>query len=263
MDLKLIKNRVQEIVRDAGKIMTEETTVTDTNLIDEKAGDANFVTVYDVAVQKYLIEKISEILPDAYFVAEEKENDYNCLQKDYCFVIDPIDGTTNFIHGYKHSAISVAMFSRGEALLGVIYDPYLDEMFIATKGGGAFLNGEPIRVAETEFKNAVCIFGTSPYCKSELADITFKAAKALFLNCADIRRSGSAALDLAYVGAGRCDIFYEARLSPWDFSAGALIIKEAGGIVTQANGEEMDFTGPVSIIAASPSCHKKALEILK
>ncbi len=263
MDLKLVSETLIKIINEAGKIILNQKEVTSSADIDEKAGDANFVTVFDVAVQGYLIGEISKAIPNAVFVAEEQENDYTCLQNEYCFVIDPIDGTTNFIHGYKHSSISVAMFSHGEVVLGAVYDPYLNEMFYAVRGNGAFLNGEPIRVSKNGLDKAVCLFGTSPYYKAELADKTFNTVRTLFLTCADVRRSGSAALDLAYIAAGRCDIFYEARLSPWDFAAGVLLITEAGGTVTQADGKAIDFIGPVSILAANTLCHKKALELVK
>ena len=137
---------LSRVVKNAGKIMLGVSGVDSGEEICEKSGDANYVTVFDVKVQNYLINEIKAILPDAVFMAEEKENDPEVLQCEHCFIIDPIDGTTNFIRNYKQSSISVAMVSRGEVVLGIVYNPYLDELFYAVAGGGAFMNGEKISV---------------------------------------------------------------------------------------------------------------------
>ena len=129
-----------DLMRSAGKIMTAAHMAGETGEeVTAKPGTANFVTIYDVAVQEFILGEISQNFPDAVFMAEEKENDSSVLMGEHCFIIDPIDGTTNFIHDYRHSCISLAMFSKGEAVFGAVYDPYLKEFFRAEKGNGAYL----------------------------------------------------------------------------------------------------------------------------
>ena len=251
---------IAPIIKKAGEIITS---ATDVEIAEVKAGDVNYVTFYDKRVQDFLIESLKKAYPNAYFIAEEKDNDSNALQKDLCFIIDPIDGTTNFIRDYKSSSISIGLFSKGEGIFGAILNPYLGELFIAEKGKGAFLNGERITVSNKPFENAIYAFGSSPYYKKELADKTFDVAKALFLTCTDIRRSGSAALDFCHVASGRIDLFFECRLSPWDFAAGSVIVKEAGGIITDMDGNELDFSKPQSILCSNGAIHKDALNVVK
>lgn len=232
--------------------------------IKEKAGEsANMVTLYDVAIQDFLISEITKQYPDAFFIAEEKENSADALMRKYCFIIDPIDGTTNFIHEYRHSCISLALFSYGKPIFSAIYDPYQNEMFSAVKDGGAFLNGKRIQVSKRDMKHSLVAFGTAPYYKKQFGDVTFDLCRELFIKCCDVRRCGSAALDLAYLAAGRNDIFFEYLLSPWDIAAGALLITEAGGIITDANGKSIDFSAPCSVVAATPTVYDSMLDTVK
>ncbi len=250
------------VIREAGKLMTAARDIGDAT--KEKGGDANnLVTEYDVAVQNYLMEQFTALVPNASFFAEEKENNASDLCQEACFVIDPIDGTANFVHDYKKSAISVALFSRGEAVFAAVYDPYLEEMFWAVKGRGAFLNDTPIRVSQRDMAYAYAAFGTAPYYKSTLSEVTFRLAQAFFLKASDVRRSGTAAIDLAYVAAGRNDIFFEMILQPWDYAAGSLLITEAGGIITDLEGKPLDYSKPSPILAAASRLYPGALEIAR
>ncbi len=242
-------------VREAGKIMSEAYGGgLRSGEISDKEGTANFVTVYDVRVQNMLTQALSEILPKAKFLAEEKENDLRALQKGYVFVIDPIDGTTNFIHDLRASCISVALYYDGEAEFGTVYDPYHDELFHAVRGGGAFCNGTPIRVSNRAPETAVWAVGTSPYLKAHHTKQTFASLEYLFLHGADLRRIGAAALDLAWVAAGRMDGFFEWFLSPWDYGAGSLLIREAGGVIETIGEADITprFDRGSGIIAGSP-----------
>ncbi len=257
---KETENKLLDTVRRAGRIMTRADGIE--GVTSEKGDSANLVTKYDIAVQEFLIAELSSLFPDAFFFAEEKENQREDLMREHCFVIDPIDGTANFVHGFGRSAVSVAMFSRAEAVFASVYDPYLDELFSATKGGGAYLNGTPISVSSRDLPHAVVAFGTSPY-KKELAEKTFRTAYKFFKSCSDVRRAGSAALDLAYLAAGRVDIFFEYSLSPWDIAAGVLLITEAGGVLCDINGDTPDMSKPTSLIAASPSLLPLAARIAK
>lgn len=254
---------IPELMREASKIMLSAHDID--NTIDSKSGEANFVTAYDVAVQNFLYKEIGERMPDAVIIGEESDdNPMEALATKTCFIIDPIDGTTNFIHNYRTSAISVGITEGGQVAYGAIYNPYQDRLYFAERGKGAFVQSPtgtaPIRVSDRDLHNALACFGTSPYYREELGDITFERAKWLFMHTRDIRRSGSAALDLTTVAAGAVDIFFEYRLSPWDFAAGSLIIEEAGGVITQFDGSPITLDKPCSILAGNKECHKAAME---
>lgn len=220
--------------------------------IDEKAGHGNFVTQYDKRVQEELKEKLLGLLPEAVFVGEE-EDVHASIEKGYAFIVDPIDGTTNFIKDYHASAISVGLTKDGTQYMGVVYNPYLDEMFTAVKGNGACLNGRPIHVSAQPLAEGIVIFGTSPYYE-ELAKASFDQAYAYFTRALDVRRSGSSAIDLCNVAAGRAELFFELRLSPWDYAAGSLIVEEAGGRVTQMDGQAITLDKGCGILATNAVC---------
>ncbi len=249
------------IIRGAGKIMTGTRDIE--GVTNEKGGDAaNMVTAYDIAVQNYLIREITSLIPEAFFFAEEKENNAEYLKREYCFVIDPIDGTANFVHDYHKSAISVALFSHGEIVFAAVYDPYLDEMFSAVKECGAFLNGKSIRASEHDMAHAIVAFGTSSYYKDTLAKKSLLLGLEFHMKTSDIRRTGTAAIDLAYLAAGRNDIFFEYVLFPWDASAGCLLIKEAGGIITDFEGKPIDFSKLSSVFAATKTLYDTSFQIV-
>ncbi len=215
--------------------------------IDSKEGPANFVTEYDKKVQQVLEKELKQIVPDARFIGEEENTDTASGKGKY-FIVDPIDGTTNFIKDYHMSCISVALLEDGEVKIGVIYNPYLDEMFWAVKGKGAYCNDKRIHVSEQPLSNGLVLFGTSPYNK-ELHKKSFEMAYEFFSQALDMRRSGSAALDLCSIAAGRAELYFELKLSPWDYAAGSLLVQEAGGIVTTIDGEDLRFDGPCSVLA--------------
>lgn len=260
-----IENMFTQLLREAGRIMLSAHLAEDNSdgVVSEKSGSANFVTKYDVAVQEFLINGIRELIPGATFIAEEKENDPSSLSGEACFIIDPIDGTKNFINGYRHSCISLAMISRGETVFGAVYDPYMDEMFTAEKGKGARLNGREMRVSERPLALGIAAYGTSPYYKDTLSDKTFGFAKDVFLAASDIRRCGSAALDLAYLAAGRNDMFFEFILSPWDIAAGILLVTEAGGVITDICGEPIELSKPSSVFAANKIIHPDLIKMAR
>lgn len=205
--------------------------------VSDKAGKANFVTKYDCKVQKIAQEMLEKILPEAEFLGEEEDSKIDDT-KEYVFVVDPIDGTTNFIKDYHMSCISIGLVRNHERYIGVVYNPYLDELFHAIKGKGAYLNGERIHVSDEDLSNGIVLFGSAPY-NTELAKKSFDLAYELFNKALDIRRSGSAAIDLCSIACGRAEFYFELLLSPWDFAAGSLIVEEAGGIVTTPDGEKL------------------------
>ena len=165
--------------------------------------------------------------------------------------MDPVDGTTNLIHDYRCSAVSIALCENRRPVAGLIWQPYMQEMFYAEAGRGATMNGKEIHVSETPFDKALVAFGTAPY-HTELAEKSMELALAYLHSCADVRRSGSAAIDLAYLACGRHDAFFELNLKPWDYAAGSLIVQEAGGVVTMPlEPGEMRYDRSAAILASS------------
>lgn len=243
--MELITNEIIQIVKECGQvILNADRTFIE---IDSKAGPANFVTEYDKKVQDLLEDKLKKVVPDAIFVGEE-ETSSKVSERGKYFVVDPIDGTTNFIKDYHVSCISVALIENLEVQAAVVYNPYLDEMFWAQRGKGAYCNDKKIQVSAQPLSNGIVLFGTSPYYE-ELHEKSFNMAYEYFKKALDIRRSGSAALDLCSIAAGRAELFFELRLSPWDYAAGSLIVEEAGGVVTTVEGEPVSFDKPCSVLA--------------
>jgi myo-inositol-1(or 4)-monophosphatase len=196
-----------------------------------------------------LFDKLSALIPDCRFLGEEGEGNKE-LSDGYCFIIDPIDGTTNFIKGFQHSAISVGLAKDKELIIGCVMDPDLDNIYYAEKGKGAFLNGKPIHVSDCDLEHSLVLFGTCPY-EHELAAKTFALTEQVFYNCIEVRRGGSAALDICYVAAGKADLFYELILRPWDIAGATLILKEAGGICGTLDGGEIELNTVASYFCAN------------
>ena len=245
IDLKNLINEICLIVKDCGKVILNADR--EKMAIDTKSGIADLVTEYDKNIQKQLEISLKKILPEAKFIGEEGSSD-KLTDDGFAFIVDPIDGTTNFIKDYHHSAISVALLKGKEVVAGVVYNPYLDEVFHAIKGQGAFCNGKKISVSDRPVGNALILFGSSPYQK-DLYPKTMEILSEYFYKALDIRRSGSAALDLCWVACGRAELYFELQTSPWDFAAGKLLVEEAGGIVTTLDGEPLNFDGKTSILA--------------
>lgn len=235
-------NQVIEIVKEASKLMTDDIT------IEQKGNDSNFVTSADVNVQKFLEEHLLKLLPGSSFLGEEDE--VTEIGTGDMWVVDPIDGTSNFIRGLKASVISVGLVKSGKPYLGVIYDPYKEEIFCAQRGKGAFVNGKPMHVSENDFKHAMLCTAASLYNK-DLAMPCFQILQEVYMQADDFRRFGSAANELALLAAGRIELFFEMRLFPWDMAAGVVMIEEAGGFVEILHEQELPFDRPAGIIAAN------------
>ncbi len=250
-------NKIIETVKEAGKIIlsahNQESAVT------AKEGKKNFVTKYDVAVQEFLFKELADAFPEAEFVGEEGEN--NLESNALRFIIDPIDGTTNFMQDYRCSCISVALCKENDVVAGVVYNPYTNEIFSAEKGRGAYLNGKKIEVSDRLLSDGLVLFGTSPY-HPENTDETFALLRKVFDFSRDIRRSGSAAYDICTVACGRCEVFFEKGLQPWDIAAGTLILKEAGGIVLNYEGGEISFSTPNDVVFANPKAYEEFITLL-
>ena len=252
--------QMEALIREAGAIMRSVPDEVRNNP-ECKEGSANFVTAYDVKVQEFLKAGLSRLFPDAHFFAEEDGESEQTIGEGYTFIIDPIDGTTNFMCGYDHSAVSVGLLLDGVPVFGGIYDPYRDEYYSAVKGKGATRNGFPIRVSERPVTRGIVAIGSAPYRKDTLAETMLAMTADLFRTFADFRRSGSAALDICHVASGQLDAFCEPILSPWDYAAGSVILSEAGGISTNFAGKPLDLSAPSSCVFGSPSSHAAALAV--
>ena len=251
-------NEIIKIVEQAGKIYKS---AGNDLCVSEKSSSVDFVTKYDRMIQDFLIEKLTGLIPDANFLGEEG-NDNKKMTDGWCFIIDPIDGTTNFVKGYQHSAISVGLAKDRELYIGVVMDPDLNNIYYAQKGKGAYLNGKRIHVSDCNLNRSLVLFGTCPY-EHELAHRTFELTEQVFYKAIEVRRGGSAALDICYVAAGKADLYYELILRPWDWAGATLILKEAGGIAATIDGEELDAGKITSYACGNQTNLKELYEIYK
>lgn len=250
--------KIAQIVRAAGEIILR---ADEDKGVRQKSSKHDLVTRYDTQVQAFLRRELLAALPGAGFFAEEDDGG-PAQTRGLHFIVDPIDGTTNFIKGLRRSCVSVALADERRVVCGVVYNPYAGEMFTAEAGKGAQLNGAPVHVSRCEMDEAVVYTGASPYYPA-CYDETFRLARSLMGRCVDIRRSGSAALELCDVACGRAEAYFEALLSPWDYAAGALIVKEAGGCVTDMAGNDLQFAEKSSVAAANGACFSELLRLAR
>lgn len=225
-------------------------------------GHNDFVTEVDKAAEEAIIEVLTNAYPDHAILAEESGPSTNLHdENENVWIIDPLDGTTNFVHGFPQYCVSIALQHRGQITQAVIYDPTRNDLFTATKGVGAFLNEKRLRVTRRD-KVADALIGTGfPFRGTEDIDQYMKMFKLMTESCAGLRRPGSAALDLAYVAAGRLDGFFEKGLKPWDIAAGSLLITEAGGIVSNFKGDS-DYLYKGDVIAGTPKVFGQMINLL-
>ena len=224
----------------------------------EKKGFNDFVSYVDKGSEEMLVEKLSAILPEAGFITEEGSSSKK--GEKYCFVIDPLDGTTNFLHGIKLYAISIGLFEDNEPVAGVIHVVGGNEVYTAWKNGGAWLNGNRINVSATAKLSDSLVATGFPYYDFGKLDSYMQLLKWLCKNTHGIRRLGSASIDLAYVACGRFDAFFEYGLHPWDVAAGITVLREAGGKISDFSGNEKNLSG-VEIVAANSNIYAEFLEI--
>lgn len=216
--------------------------------IYSKGGNSNFVTTADLQVENYLKERLPALLPGSFFIGEESShNDY---AHEYLWVVDPIDGTSNFIRELNLSAISVGLVRHGEPILGVVYNPFTREMYCAQAGRGAFLNDSPIHVSGRDFAHAHFCTSFSIYQK-EFAPPCFRILERVYAQCDDMRRLGSAALELCTVARGSTELYFELRLFPWDYCGALAILKEAGGYYAPVPIERGLLQSPTPMVAAN------------
>ncbi len=253
--------KICDTAREAGDIMLEGSEKIKDLKVKNKSGHGNYVTEYDSRIQKFLMEKLSVILPEANFVGEENGQEVfkDEYRQGFTFVLDPIDGTANFVKGWNESVVSIGLLKDCSPYIGVVFNPYHNWMFSAEKGEGAFLNEHPIRTSSEPLDNSIVIMGTSPY-YPDLTDKSFVLGREAVRHGIDIRRGGSAENELCRVASGQAGMFFELSLSLWDFAAGAAILLEAGGSITDIKGNPLTFDRASSIVALSEGVSRKDAE---
>jgi myo-inositol-1(or 4)-monophosphatase len=224
--------------------------------IDYK-GAIDLVTSVDRQIERKIVGFIRRSFANHSILAEE-ETDVEGKENEYRWIIDPLDGTTNFAHGYPQVSISIALEHKGQTILGLVYDPLRQECFRAVKGGGATLNGDPIRTSVVNELDKALLATGFPYDRREKADFSLAFFKAFLTRCQGIRRAGSAALDLCYVACGRIDGFWELKLKPWDIAAGALIVAEARGGLSDFSGKEFSIWSDQTLASNGRIHHEMA-----
>lgn len=233
---------VESLVLDTKKIILDKTTLS----VSIKAKN-DFVTDIDIAISDFLKTKLKEIDPTVGFFSEEEEGNL----QDNCWILDPIDGTTNLIYGYNLSSVSLGHYLDGEVVYGIVYNPFTEEIFTAERGKGAFLNHKKrLKVSTRNIDESLIEFGAGSTHK-EFTEENFNLVKKIFEQCVDVRRICSSALDLCYIVSGRIDGYFERILKPWDIAAGSLILEEAGGIITDYFGNPVQFAKQSSVIASN------------
>jgi len=242
----------RKLIRDYGEIE---------NLQVSMKGPADFVSSADKRTEDMLVEELQRVR-SGYPILTEERGEIAGTDKTHRFIIDPIDGTTNFLHGIPHFAISIALEREGQLVSGLIFNPITDEMYVAEKGSGAYLNDKRLRVAARKELNKTLLATGIPFLGRPGHETFSAELPAAMATTTGGRRFGAASLDLAYVAAGRFDAFWERGLSPWDVAAGILLVKEAGGVVTDLNGGTDALHGG-TILATNEHLHQPVLKLLK
>ncbi len=229
----------------------------------EHKGVVDLVSEVDLAAEAYILQKLAQYRPQDLIMAEESAHDLSYIQKhlqsdaERIWCIDPLDGTTNFSHGFPHFCVSIALLKEGLPKVGVIHDPIKSFTFYAIKGQGAYLNGKRLQVSQqTQLEKALLATGF-PYDRHTSEQDNTQQTRAFLKRCQGLRRAGAAALDLAYVAAGWLDGYWEYKLKPWDIAAGCLMVEEAGGTISDASQGQNYLIQGTMVSAASPSLHQK------
>jgi myo-inositol-1(or 4)-monophosphatase len=235
IDYKLVCEEVCRIARDAGQFIKNERRNFSADKIEEK-GDQNLVSYVDRQAEELIVRRLRSVVPEAEFLTEEHTVECSESPEGLCWIIDPLDGTTNFIHDIAPYCVSIALMNKQKVVVGVIYEIVSGEMFYAWEGSAAYLDGKEIRVSKVDsLKNSLIAHGFA-YNMHDYIDTFLRQMKFFQLNTNGVRRMGSAAANLAYVACGRFDAFSQRNLSPWDVAAGTLIVERAGGVVTDMSG---------------------------
>ena len=265
-----MKDRYQlaiELARRAGGLILEGQR---TSLQVSRKGPTDLVTDYDLKSEQMLVKEILKAYPEDRILAEEGTNTDSASaaqgqtgDAEHLWLIDPIDGTTNYAHGVPFYSVSIGLMAGDRILAGVVYDPSRDELFHASEGGGAWLGDQPLKVSETRVLEDSLLVTGFPYDLRTNPDNNLDHYSAFALRSRAVRRLGSAALELAYVAAGRFEGYWELRLNPWDWAAGVLLTREAGGVVTTFSGDDKVLDGDETLLATNGRIHEEMMGMLR
>jgi myo-inositol-1(or 4)-monophosphatase len=256
MNMSPYRKFIEETAREAGTLLRER--IGDLHTVQYK-GEINLVTEADRLSEALIVERIRRSFPDHDILTEESPEIVS--GSGFRWIIDPLDGTTNYFHGYPVFGVSIALETEGKIRLGAVFNPMLDELFIAERGVGAFLNGRRLTVSRVAVLSHSLLATGFPYDLREERNNNINYFEAMILNSQAVRRVGSASLDLAYLAAGRFDGFWELKLMPWDMAAGWLLVEEAGGVVTDLHGDPFDLHSP-HILASNGLIHAEISRII-
>ena len=259
IDLYTLTAQVCEVATRAGHFLKEQRAAFDRSAVVEK-GPHDYVSYVDKMSEQRLVEQLSALLPEAGFVTEEKTT-RQYAEEEYCWVIDPLDGTTNFIHDMAPYCVSIALRNRQEVLLGVVYEVCRDECFWAWKGSAAYLNGKEIHVTPIDNLDQAFIELGFPYDAEHFRPIITRLIEKLYGHVGGLRLLGSAAVELCYIAAGRFEARFEGLLGPWDIAAGTIILTQAGGKVSDFSGGDSFYSGH-EVLASNGLIHQQLLEII-
>ena len=248
-----MRNTIKSAAKEAGEFIKENS---DNFGSAQFKGRVDMVTKVDLGAEKIILDKIHENYPEHSIITEESDN--IDAFSDYRWIIDPLDGTTNFVHSFPFFCVSIGLEYKGEIVMGVVFNPMLDEFFFAEKGNGAFLNDKSIHVSKNDTLNRTILATGFPYVISDKFDRNMELFSKIYRQTQGVRRAGSAAIDLCYVACGRFDGFWEFELNPWDVAAGSIIVEEAGGKITDFQGGN-NFIYGREIMATNGLIHEELL----
>jgi myo-inositol-1(or 4)-monophosphatase len=260
MDLQIVKNNVVEICEEVGEFIRKEAENFDLKRVEQKSAFNNLVSYVDKEAEKKIVHRLQKVVEEAGFITEEGTVEQGS-KATYQWIIDPLDGTTNFLHGFPLYSISVALAHQNKPVVGVIYDIIRKECYHAVEGDHAYCNGNAIHVSEISTISESLLATGFPYHHSEKADAYLEIIREFLDKTHGIRRLGSAAIDLAYVACGRLEGFFEYNLNPWDIAAGMLIVKEAGGQISDFRGGDNVLFGK-ELCASNRSIHQEMLSVI-
>ncbi len=258
-ELSQLCSKLTDVVRKTGNFIAVELGQVEDHHIIEK--DLHSLVSYvDIEAEKMLVSDLQALIPGSAFITEENTTDAS-IRSDYTWIIDPLDGTTNFLKGIPIFSISIGLLHRDHIMLACIYHIMQDEMFYAWKGGGAYLNGRPINVSSISSLSDAVIATGFPYRVKNMQELS-GILQSILDQSRGVRRLGSAAIDLAYTACGRFDAYYEASINPWDVCAGILLVEEAGGVVTEMDGSSKPLFAK-NILACNRSIHSSLLDLIE
>lgn len=257
-----ILEEVKQVAVEVGAFIAQQRENFDHSRVESKHSH-DYVSYVDKESERMIVARLKAILPEAGFITEEKTTEQQGGKTSLVWVVDPLDGTTNFIHDLAPYCVSIALRDEKELLLGVVYEVTRKELYYATKGGGAYLNGKPIHVSSlSDMDDALVMIGY-PYNAEEYRSFCLNLTGQLYGHCASIRSNGSAEVELCYVASGKIDVYVESYIQPWDVAAGACILMEAGGKVTDYDGGDEKWMSGRQVVATNGKLHFRILEEMR